>query len=341
MMNSRRLGRVLAVAVLLAGVGTVSAGVIKEELTFEGRLVRLILPEHVDEGELLPLVLHLHAAIPLVLTAAPADLELNASGYDNIPSKYKVIVAAPTATAHPALPIYFWNATEACCGFESVFGEQVDDAGFLIRLVDELLATRSIDPKRVYIYGYSNGGFMAHRMACDHADRFAAVVSGAGATFKDPERCAPSAPISVLEVHSRDDDNVLFDGGFAPEVPPSPETEYPGAIETIEQWGHINGCKGKLRFGKRPVFDLADDTGIEGVEGKETTINRITRCRHGIDVELWSMEGVPHPPLFFVVGQNGMKTLAEKTWKFLHKHVRDDNDEREKRSLLRGRWHSN
>jgi hypothetical protein len=73
----------------------------------------------------------------------------------------------------------------------------------------------------------------------------------------------------------------LFDGGFASEVPPSPETEYPGAIETMEQWGYINGCKGKLRFGKRPVFDMATL-----VEGKETTINRITRCPRGVDVEL-------------------------------------------------------
>jgi polyhydroxybutyrate depolymerase len=198
----------------------------------------------------------------------------------------------------------------------------VDDAGFLVRLVDALIAHYPVDPKRVYIYGYSNGGDMAHRMACDHADRFAAVASGAGATFKDPERCVPSAPISVLQVHSRDDDVVLFDGGFAPEVPPSPETEYPGAIETVEQWGHLNGCRGSLRFGKRPVFDMAENTGLPGVEGKETTINRFIGCPHGVDVELWSMEGVPHPPLFFVVGPDGIKTWATETWQFLRRHRR-------------------
>ena len=43
-------------------------------------------------------------------------------------------------------------------------------------------------------------------------------------------------------------------------------------------------------------------------------------CPNGIDVELWSMEGVPHPPFFFGVGPNGMKTLAEKSWKFLRSH---------------------
>jgi hypothetical protein len=31
---------------------------------------------------------------------------------------------------------------------------------------------------------------------------------------------------------------------------------------------------------------------------------------------------VPHPPLFFHVGPNGIKTLAEKSWKFLRSHKR-------------------
>jgi hypothetical protein len=61
------------------------------------------------------------------------------------------------------------------------------------------------------------------------------------------------------------------------------------------------------------------------VEGKETTVNKFKQCPNGIDVELWSMEeGVPHPPLFFRVGPNGIKTLAEKTWKFLRQHVRNE-----------------
>jgi polyhydroxybutyrate depolymerase len=198
----------------------------------------------------------------------------------------------------------------------------VDDASFLVRLVDRLIAQYPVDPRRVYIVGFSNGGDMVHRMACDHADRFAAVVPIAGVTFKDPERCTPSVPISVLQVHSRDDDVVLFDGGFPPEVPPSPETEYPGAIETVEQWGPLNGCQSDLRFGKRPRLDLAENTGLPGVEGNETTINRFIGCPRGVEVELWSMVGVPHVPLFFVVDPDGIKTLTRKTWQFLRRHRR-------------------
>lgn len=88
------------------------------------------------------------------------------------------------------------------------------------------------------------------------------------------------------------------------------------------RWAVLNGCTGVLKFGTQATLDLDID-----VAGKETTINRVTQCPKGIAVELWSMEGVDHPPLSFGVGPNGMKTLAEKTRKFLRQHPRDENDD--------------
>jgi hypothetical protein len=89
---------------------------------------------------------------------------------------------------------------------------------------------------------------------------------------------------------------------------------------------------GELKDGNKPKYDLTTPGVVElpggvivtgGVEGKDTTVNKFKRCPHGIDVELWSLEeGVPHPPLFFHVGANGIKTLAEKSWQFLRRHKR-------------------
>jgi polyhydroxybutyrate depolymerase len=190
-----------------------------------------------------------------------------------------------------------------------------DDVGFLDRLLDALLLNYPVDPQRVYLYGYSDGAAMAYRLACDHTGRFAALVSGAGQfPVQDPGRCAPSAPIAVLEVHSLDDEAIPFDGGT---FPLNEELTFPGSIDLIQYWADHNGCVGTLQFGEEPTIDL---TFL--VEGKETTINTFTQCPHGLDVELWSMEGVPHLPLFFRVGPNGMKTLAEKSWKFLRSHKR-------------------
>ena len=320
-MRTRRIGSLMAVAVLLAGVGMVSAGVIRQDIEFDGRPVVLILPENFDKGhDLIPLILHLHGALPF--ENAP-DLELDASGYRDLPGKYRVMVAAPRAALNPVLGLFVWNAFFSLAGCGPV---NADDAGFLNRLLDELLATYPINPQRVYIYGYSAGASMAHRLACDNAERFAGIVAGAGFTLGDPLQCAPSVPISVLQFHSMDDEVVLFDGGnigdFANMDPGNPACEYSGAIELLTRWADRNGCVGELKFGKKPKFDL---TTI--VEGKETTVNKFKHCPNGIDVELWSMEGVPHTPDFFGVGPNGIKTLAEKTWKFLRKHTRDNDGE--------------
>jgi poly(3-hydroxybutyrate) depolymerase len=334
MMRTRRIGSLVAVAVLLAGVGMVSAGVIRQNIEFDGRPVVLLLPENYDKGkDRIPLILHLHGSVPF---PDVPDLELDNSGYRDLPSKYRVMVAAPRAALSP-LGFFNWDSFFSLAGCGPV---NVDDVGFLNRLLDELLATYPIDPQRVYIYGYSAGAAMAHRMACSNAERFAGIVAGAGFTLGDPQLCAPSVPISVLQFHSKGDEVVLFDGGNRGDLfmdPGNPACDFPGAIELLTRWADLNGCVGKLKYGKRPKFDLTTPGAVElpggviitgGVEGKETTVNKFKQCPNGIDVELWSMEeGVPHPPLFFGVGPNGIKTLAEKTWKFLRQHVRDDNDD--------------
>ena len=87
-MRTRRMGSVMAIAVLFAGVGMVSAGVLREELKFEDRSVVILLPEHYEKGnDLLPLVLHLHGAHPTFLPGTPlpnhsnpADLKSENSG---------------------------------------------------------------------------------------------------------------------------------------------------------------------------------------------------------------------------------------------------------------------
>jgi polyhydroxybutyrate depolymerase len=197
-MRTRRMGSVMAIAMCLAGVGMVSAGVLREVIQFEERPVVILLPENYERGnDLLPLVLHLHGASPTFLPGNPAEGELGNSGYRDIPSKFNVIVAAPSALAHPLFPFYQWNFTEACCALPD--SAVPDDVGFLDRLLDALLLNYPVDPRRVYLYGYSAGAAMAYRLACDHTGRFAALVSGAGQfPVQDPGRCAPSAPISVL-----------------------------------------------------------------------------------------------------------------------------------------------
>ncbi len=174
-----------------------------------------------------------------------------------------------------------WNATNACCqNFATV-----DDAGYITFIIDQVSAAYNVDPTRIYLVGHSNGGFMSYRMACDHADRIAAIVSLAGATFEDATQCTPSEPVSVLQIHGTLDGTIEYEGGN------TPTGRYPSAEQTVSTWSNYNGCTTTTE--SRGAIDL----GL-AIDGDETTKLAYTGCPVDGEVELWTMVDGPHiPPL--------------------------------------------
>jgi polyhydroxybutyrate depolymerase len=184
-----------------------------------------------------------------------------------------------------------WNATDACCGF----GSQVDDSAYLAALIDEIVAKAPIDRRRIYIAGHSNGAFMSHRMACDHADEVAAIAPISGMTFADAADCRASAPVAVVQVHGDADDIIRFEGGAISEAGPSVPS-YPGAEETVDTWLAIDGCDRALTGTSRRVDVDAEVAGPD--DPAETTVAESAGCDPGGRVELWTMHGVGHGPAF-------------------------------------------
>jgi polyhydroxybutyrate depolymerase len=181
--------------------------------------------------------------------------------------------------------IPYWNATDACCDF---YGAKTDDVARIVRLIDDVARRHRVDPKRIYLIGHSNGGFLAHRIACEQASRIAAIVSLAGAAWKDSARCTASEPVAILEAHGTNDDVVKIDGGrvfdrawMAP---------YPSLRETLATWAKIDGCAGPLRAtGSTMDLDAR-------VAGAETAVLEIDGCARGGAVVSWSMKGSFHVP---------------------------------------------
>lgn len=183
----------------------------------------------------------------------------------------------------------FWNATDACCNFN---GADVDDVAYLTDVIDEIESKLSIDPKRIALVGHSNGGFMSYRMACERADRVAAIVSLAGATFADATDCAPIEPVSVVQIHGRYDDTILYEGGTI-DVP------YPGAEATAQTWASYDGCAATPATLPEKVDVDADQSDEDDpADPAESTVMEWSGCESGADVQLWTIPFGSHvPPL--------------------------------------------
>lgn len=89
----------------------------------------------------------------------------------------------------------------------------VDDVGFLTRLIADLARDLTLDAQRVYVMGFSNGGFMTQRLACDASDTFAAFGSVAATLYPGfIDRCAGAPPVPIMLIHGTHDAVVRWEG---------------------------------------------------------------------------------------------------------------------------------
>ncbi|MEE8468790.1 MAG: PHB depolymerase family esterase, partial [Planctomycetota bacterium] len=268
--------RSLALTALLVASTPLAAAHVNDIVVDVGRgPITIHVPDSYDPAEPLPLIIALHG-----YSSSGASLEAWMQ-FEPLVNPYEFLYAAPDGTTD-FLGFQFWNATDACCNFG---GSNVDDSGYLRALMDAVKAQVSVDERRVYFVGHSNGGFMSYRMACDHADAVAAIASLAGATYFNTAACTPSGPVHTLQVHGTADTTILYGGGTLVGVP------YPGAVETTENWATYDGCT-LLPDNSAPNLDI-DVT----IPGDETLVTRyVDACLAGGAAELWTIAGGPHSP---------------------------------------------
>ena len=175
-----------------------------------------------------------------------------------------------------------WNATDACCDF---FGKGVDDVSYIADLIDEAATWFNVDAERISVLGHSNGGYMTFRVACDLGDRLASAMSIAGGMWLDDTKCPAPGQLSMVVVHSTNDDDVAYNGST------QGDRQYKGALESTEFWANRNACGASLDYVE--TVDLVSDT-----EGAETEIYRHTDCANDTAVEHWKMLEAGHEPDF-------------------------------------------
>ncbi|MFN8506884.1 MAG: PHB depolymerase family esterase [Dehalococcoidia bacterium] len=225
------------------------------------RSYRLYLPAAASRpGASLPLVVALHGGLGAPdQFAATSRLEMLAESEGFI-------------AVFPAGIERTWNGGN-CCRPASAL--RVDDTGFLAALIESLQATLPVDAKRVLVTGHSNGAIMAFRLACERPDVVDAVVAVAGSLEID--RCQPSVPVPLLDIHGDADRNHPLAGGQGDRSVAN--VDFRSTADTMAMWTAALGCAA---------------TPTSAAAGPLTTTSWIG-CRGGVRTELVVIAGADHP----------------------------------------------
>lgn len=196
-----------------------------------------------------------------------------------------------------------------------------NDVGYLAAIIDDIEARLPIDTRRVYVVGMSNGATMAGRVACELAERIAAVAQVAGtAAAGVAAGCRPARPVPILSIHGTADDYAPYAGGVRHSLRSRVVLRHAsGPCVGIDDWARFwvaaNGARGDLA-----VSALPPDTTIRTWHGP-TPSSDVVFYRVEGGGHTWPGSRFPLPALLF--GRTCRTFDATKvSWDFLAAHVR-------------------
>lgn len=228
-----------------------------------GNLLRdawLHVPASYDKTKPTELVLNFHG----FTSNAPEQIVL--TRMNRAADERNIIVAYPDGVGAS------WNAGD-CCG--DSWTNSVDDVQFVKDLLAKLENDYCVDPKKVFATGFSNGGFLSHRLGCEMSDVFGAIAPVSGVMGEDPTKCTPQRAMPVLDFHGTGDPIVPYNGG-TPVIPidlGSSFIQFRSVTTTIDAWRQIDGCLG----GGNVVYQNGDSTCTEYAQCRSGA--RVTHCK--------------------------------------------------------------
>ncbi|MEP1768000.1 MAG: polyhydroxybutyrate depolymerase [Sulfitobacter sp.] len=137
------------------------------------------------------------------------------------------------------------------------------DVGFAAAVIEDAAKHYPIDRSRIYVSGYSFGGAMAWRYACDNGAEVAALLAISGSLPQDTH-CA-TAPREVRHVHGLDDTVMDFPMGAGG------DTTYPVALWRAG-YGCGAGADGGI-YNIRPFLEFQRSVWRDCGEGHSVTLD--------------------------------------------------------------------
>lgn len=284
----------MALFMLLGLASAQAAGAISSgSLNFGGmeRSYRVHVPSGYTQGKATPLVVAMHGGL------GTGEIFASQSGLDAVSEKNGFLTVYPDGVKRG------WNAG-TCCG--PPMKQNVDDVGFIKALVAEISRKYTVDASRVFGTGFSNGAMLAHRIACEAPDVFAAIAPVSGGLMT--QSCASKQKVSALLIGGTLDKNIPFNGGTYD------GTYRPSVKELVASLAARDGCS---------ATEKVTETG-EGYECRT-----LEGCQGKTEVSWCRLDGVGHQwaggktYLKWALGPNTETfNASQKVWTFFSRQQR-------------------
>jgi polyhydroxybutyrate depolymerase len=347
----RKIAVILSLAIILIFLGLVArrhkinnakkidesqvnlgAGDYDFSLEFGGllRTYKIHVPPSYNKKSPMPAILNLHGG------GGNADGQIRTSWMNATADKDGFITIYPDGTGKKILGKFFgtWNSG-SCCGPAKV--NNVDDVGFISKVINGVEKKFNIDKKRIFATGYSNGAMMAMKLACEIPDQIAAIATIASTQVIFD--CKSTHPIPMIHFHGTDDQCHFYNGGmcggcfadfFNSIGMPLEKSEYVcgSAQSDIDSWRIQNGCNSESRivFQKGTTKCISYDICKDNGEVEFCTMNGAGHVWPGGDS--YSIDSCKNNPTGYICthwkdaigNENNDINANDVMWDFFQKH---------------------
>jgi len=181
-----------------------------------------------------------------------------------------------------------------------------DDVAFVEVLLSYLSARFPVDAQRVYATGFSAGGHLSHRLACELSSSFAAIASVSGTmTDNALDACAPAQSVPVMQIHGTEDSIVPYEGLW----------KLNSVDKIMTHWASKNNCSQNPRIIAPPDYYLFGQPAVERYLWDS--------CDNGAELQLLKINGGEHEwpggatHLKNLVGLQSDLNASQEIWNFV------------------------
>jgi polyhydroxybutyrate depolymerase len=193
------------------------------------------------------------------------------TGFNSKADSEGFVAVYPRGTGtKPTADRFGWNGG-LCCG--PAQKNNVDDVAFIRTLLDDLARTLPVDEHRIFATGLDVGALMTYRLACEMADRIAAIGPVAGT--QNTADCRPSQPVSIVEFHGTADSSMPYTGGVGQGTS---KFSYTSVKDSIGFWLTADQC---------PPTVVREESG-------PVVHEKYSPCSNGSAVELYTIQDGTH-----------------------------------------------